>query len=79
MHLTPNGCVASLFKLLTYYRVCCAFSSARALSLNAIYVFEMACYYFLLNINLLKNFHETFSPRPLKNVQFYSRSRKAKI
>jgi hypothetical protein len=25
-HIRPNGCVANLFKMLTYYRVCCAFS-----------------------------------------------------
>jgi hypothetical protein len=25
IHLTPNYCVASLFKILTYYRVCCVF------------------------------------------------------
>ncbi len=42
-HLTPNYGVASLFKMLTYSRVCCAFSSARALSLNVICIFEMAC------------------------------------
>jgi hypothetical protein len=39
-HLKLNGCVASLFKMLTYYRVCCAFSSARALPLNLIWGFE---------------------------------------
>jgi len=42
-HLPPNGRVASLFKMLTCSHVCCAFSSARALSLNVIYLFEMAC------------------------------------
>jgi len=42
-HLTPNYGVASLFKMLTYSRICCAFSSARALSLNVICIFEMAC------------------------------------
>ena len=35
-HLRPNSCVASLFKMLTYYRVCCAFSSAYALLLSLI-------------------------------------------
>ena len=35
-HLTPDGCVENLFKMLTYARVCCAFSSALALPLNAI-------------------------------------------
>ena len=29
--------------MLTYSRVCCAFSSVRALPLNVIYIFEMAC------------------------------------
>jgi len=43
IHLTPNYSVASLFKMLTYSHVCSAFSSARALSLNVIYIFEMAC------------------------------------
>ena len=43
MYLTPNYGVASLFKMLTYSHVCCAFSSARALSLNVICIFEMAC------------------------------------
>jgi len=43
IHLTPNYGVASLFKMLTYAQVCCAFSSARALSLNVISIFEMAC------------------------------------
>ena len=42
-HLTTNYRVASLFKMLTYPHVCCAFSSARALSLNVIYIFETAC------------------------------------
>jgi hypothetical protein len=43
IHLTPNYGVASLFKMLTYSHVCSAFSSARALSLNVICIFEMAC------------------------------------
>jgi hypothetical protein len=43
IHLTPNYGVASLFKMLTYSHVCCAFSSARALSLNVICIFEIAC------------------------------------
>ncbi len=30
IHLTPNYCVADLLKMLTYSRVCSAFSSARA-------------------------------------------------
>ena len=42
MHLTPNDGVASRFKMLIYAHVYCAFSSARALSLNVIYIFEMA-------------------------------------
>ena len=37
MHLTSNGCVADLLKMLTYARVCCAFSSAGALPLKVIY------------------------------------------
>jgi hypothetical protein len=36
IHLTPNYGVADLLKMLTYSRVCSAFSSARALSLNVI-------------------------------------------
>jgi hypothetical protein len=40
---TPNYGIASLFKMLTYSHVCCAFSSAHALSLNVICIFEMAC------------------------------------
>ena len=43
MYLTPNYGAASLFKMLTYPRVCCAFSSTRAMSLNVICIFEMAC------------------------------------
>ena len=39
----PSYGVASLFKMLTYARVCCAFSSSRALTLNVICLFEMAC------------------------------------
>jgi len=39
MHLTPNGGVAGLLKMLTYYRVCSAFSSAGAVPLDAIYYF----------------------------------------
>ena len=39
MHLTPKGCVATLFKMLTYYRVCSAFESGCALPLNVIYYF----------------------------------------
>jgi nitrogen regulatory protein P-II 1 len=35
-HLRPNSCVANLFKMLTYYRVCCAFSSVCALLLSLI-------------------------------------------
>jgi hypothetical protein len=29
-HLTPDSCVADLFKMLTYFHVCCAFSSVCA-------------------------------------------------
>jgi len=39
-HLTPRYGVASFFEMLKYYRVCCAFSSTRALSLDAIWGFE---------------------------------------
>ena len=39
MHLTLNGCVACRLKMLTYYRVCCVFSSACALPLNVTYYF----------------------------------------
>jgi hypothetical protein len=35
-HLTLADGVAGLFKMLTYFGVCCAFSSTRALSLSAI-------------------------------------------
>jgi len=43
IHLTPNYVVAKIFKMLTYLRLCSAFSSARALSLNVFCIFEMAC------------------------------------
>jgi hypothetical protein len=39
MHLTPNSCVVSLLKMLTYSHVCCAFASAHALLLDVIYYF----------------------------------------
>ena len=39
MHLTPKSCVVSLLKMLTYSLVCCAFASAHALLLGAIYYF----------------------------------------
>ncbi len=39
MHLTLNICVTDRLKMLTYYRVCCAFSSAGVLILNVIYYF----------------------------------------
>jgi hypothetical protein len=42
IYLTPNYGVADLLKMLTYSHVCCAFSSARALSLNVICIFEIA-------------------------------------
>ena len=35
-HLMSDSCVASLFKMLTYFNVCCAFSSACALLSNMI-------------------------------------------
>jgi hypothetical protein len=38
----PDSCVASFFKMLTYSRVCCAFSSVCALLSNLIRGFEMA-------------------------------------
>jgi len=40
--LRPDSCVASLFKMLTYSSVCCAFSSACALLSDLIRGFEMA-------------------------------------
>jgi len=49
MHLTPNDCVTSLFKMLTYSMYAALFhllhmtpTASRALSLNVIYIFEMA-------------------------------------
>jgi hypothetical protein len=39
-HLASDSCVADLFKMLTYSRVCCAFSSACAFLSNAIWHFE---------------------------------------
>jgi hypothetical protein len=39
-HLASDSCVADLFKMLTYFTVCCAFSSACALLSNAIWHFE---------------------------------------
>jgi hypothetical protein len=49
IYLTSNYGVADLLKMLTYYRVCCAFSSVRAipavivagLSLNGVCIFEI--------------------------------------
>jgi hypothetical protein len=38
-HLTLDGCVASLRKMLTYYRVCSAFSSAYAVPSGVIWNF----------------------------------------
>jgi hypothetical protein len=38
MHLTPNGFVVSLLKMLTY-SLCCAFAPAHALPLDVIYYF----------------------------------------
>jgi phospholipid transport system substrate-binding protein len=35
-HLVSDGCVANRLKMLTYYRVCCAFDSACALPSNTI-------------------------------------------
>ena len=40
MHLTPKSCVVSLLKMLTYARVCSAFSSTHALLLVVIYNFR---------------------------------------
>ena len=37
---TSNSCVAVFFKMLTYHLICSAFSSARALLLNAIIGFD---------------------------------------
>ena len=39
-NLVPDVCVASRVKMLTYYRVCCAFDSACALPSNTIWGFE---------------------------------------
>jgi hypothetical protein len=39
MRLTPNSCVTDLLKMLTYYHVCCAFSSAGALLFDVIHYF----------------------------------------
>ena len=39
MHPTLNIIVTELLKMLTYYRVCCAFSSVCALIFNVIYYF----------------------------------------
>jgi hypothetical protein len=39
-HLRPDSCVAALFKMLTYFRVCCAFSSGCALLSGLIRGFE---------------------------------------
>jgi hypothetical protein len=40
--LKLDGCVASQLKMLTYYRVCSAFSLPRALPSNLIQIFEIA-------------------------------------
>ena len=42
MHLTPNGCVAIRFKMLTYYMLAPLLNLIDALPLNAIYNFETA-------------------------------------
>jgi hypothetical protein len=39
-HLVSDGCVATRLKMLTYYRVCCAFDSTCALPSNTILGFE---------------------------------------
>ncbi len=36
-HLIPNLCVAARLKMLTYYHVCCAFSTGSALTFDAIW------------------------------------------
>ena len=48
MHLTPNSCVVSLLKMLTYCRVCSAFSSTHALLLNVIYIFKIAFFNYIM-------------------------------
>ena len=40
MRLTTNSCVTDHLKMLTYYRVCCAFSSAGALLFVVIHYFK---------------------------------------
>jgi len=67
IHLMPNYGVARLFKMLTYSHVCCAFSSARALFLNVICIFEMAC----SNLNVKYPPHFLL-PTSLKNLLFHS-------
>lgn len=44
-HLTPNNGVVDLLKMLTYSHVCCAFSSAHAMFLGAIWSFEITSKY----------------------------------
>jgi len=39
-HLVSDGCVATRLKMLTYYRVCCAFDSTCALPSNTTWGFE---------------------------------------
>ena len=41
IRLTPDGGVICRFKMLTYSRVCCAFSSTDALPSNPIHIFEI--------------------------------------
>jgi hypothetical protein len=36
----PNSCVSDPIKMLTYYRVCCAFSSAGDLLFDVIHYFK---------------------------------------
>ena len=59
-HLTPKYYVVSFFEMLTYYHVCCAFSSTRALSLDAIWGFETTSNNIFLNQLIL--FRMLFPP-----------------
>jgi hypothetical protein len=56
IHLTPNYGVADLLKMLTDSSVCCAFSSARALSLNVICIFEIVFSFSELQSAEVKNY-----------------------
>ena len=55
--LSAHGCVAARRKMLTYYRVCSAFSPIRALPWTLIHIFEMVSIYFIWYDQLCLSYH----------------------